>query len=240
MKDKILEALKTKYKNLGFGEKELETVADMLVGRVKDETEIETAVAGVENLLKAFQGGLDKVRTEKTNTDKKLAELQEQINKLSGKGGDGGKTEPKTPTGKPEEGKSGTGDGANPETAALLAAIQKLEAKIEGIQTEKVTESRKTRLETVLKNAPALTKLAFKNTPLDSFESEEKFTEWITEVETGVKEEIAAREKEGLPTGVPVGGSKVPANEKKVKEATPEEVQALSKAMGIRKVEPKM
>lgn len=233
MKDKILEALKTKYKNLGFGEKAFETAASYLEDRVKEESEIETAVAGVENLLKAFQGELDKVRTEKSATDKKLTELQEQITKLSGKGGEGGKTEPKTPTGKAEEGKAGTENGGNPENTALLEAINALKAEIKGIKTEKVTETRKSRLETVLAKAPALTKLAFKNTNLESFESEEKFTEWITEVETGVKEQIAEYEKQGLPVNTPVGGGKVETTPKKPERPSEEDIKEVEQLMKV-------
>lgn len=59
MKEKILSALKTKYKNLGFGEKAFSGVADYLAANVTEEDQIETAIGGVENLLKAFQGDID-------------------------------------------------------------------------------------------------------------------------------------------------------------------------------------
>ncbi|MGJ1360040.1 hypothetical protein ACR79K_25385 [Sphingobacterium siyangense] len=59
MKEKILSALKTKYKNLGFGDKAFSGVADFLATTVTEEDQIETAIGGVENLLKAFQGDID-------------------------------------------------------------------------------------------------------------------------------------------------------------------------------------
>ena len=76
MKDKILSALKTKYKNLGFGDKAFEGVAEYLSGSVTEESQIETAIAGVETILKSFQGDIDKVRTEKSELQRKYDELE--------------------------------------------------------------------------------------------------------------------------------------------------------------------
>lgn len=92
MKEKILSALKTKYSNLGFGEKAFSGVADYLSTTITEEAQIETAISGVENLLKAFQGDIDRVRTEKS-------ELQKQMDELKAKQDNGGnpdkKDEPK-------------------------------------------------------------------------------------------------------------------------------------------------
>ena len=76
MKDKILSALNTKYKNLGFGDKAFEGVAEYLSGSVTEESQIETAIAGVETILKSFQGDIDKVRTEKSELQRKYDELE--------------------------------------------------------------------------------------------------------------------------------------------------------------------
>lgn len=60
MKLKIKNALKTKYSNLGFGDKAFTGVAEFLATTVTEEDQIETSIAGVESLLKAFQGDIDK------------------------------------------------------------------------------------------------------------------------------------------------------------------------------------
>lgn len=78
MKGKILNALKTKYSNLGFGDKAFDGVASYLSGSVTEESQIETAIAGVESLLKSFQGEADKVRGEKSNLQKELDELKKK------------------------------------------------------------------------------------------------------------------------------------------------------------------
>lgn len=59
MEEQILTALKTKYKNLGFGEKALSGVAAFLAQTVTEENGIEPAVTGAELLLKAFQSDID-------------------------------------------------------------------------------------------------------------------------------------------------------------------------------------
>ncbi len=87
MKTKILSQLKTKYANLGFGEKAFDGVADYLSKTVTEESQIEAAIAGVEPLLKAFQGDVDKVRTEKSELQKQYDELKAKQEK----GGEPGK-----------------------------------------------------------------------------------------------------------------------------------------------------
>ena len=76
MKQKILNALKTKYKTFGFGEKAFDGVADYLSKTVTEEAQIETAIGGVEGLLKAFQGEVDVVRNEKSGLQKELEVLK--------------------------------------------------------------------------------------------------------------------------------------------------------------------
>ena len=79
MKDKIMVALKTKYKTFGFGDKAFDGVADYLSKTVTEEGQIETAIGGVEGLLKAFQGDIDTVRNEKSGLQRQLDELKKQI-----------------------------------------------------------------------------------------------------------------------------------------------------------------
>lgn len=70
MKTKIKEALKTKYQNLGFGDKAIDGVADFLSRSVTKEEDIEATVTGAETLLKAFQGDADKRVTDAVSKEK--------------------------------------------------------------------------------------------------------------------------------------------------------------------------
>ena len=76
MKGEILVALKTKYKTFGFSDRAFDGVADYLSKTVTEESQIETAIGGVEGLLKAFQGDIDFVRNEKSGLQKQLEELK--------------------------------------------------------------------------------------------------------------------------------------------------------------------
>ena len=79
MKAKIKTALETKYKNLGFGDKAFEGVADYLANSVTEEAGIDTAIAGVEQLLKAFQSDTDRTRTAKAEAERKLKDLEQRL-----------------------------------------------------------------------------------------------------------------------------------------------------------------
>lgn len=123
MKDKILVALKTKYKTFGFSDKAFDGVADYLSKTVTEENQIETAIGGVEGLLKSFQGEVDFVRNEKSG-------LQRQLDELKAKNG---KTEEKTEE-KP--------DMAKIIAEAVSAAVKPLSDKLTQFETEKAQATR--------------------------------------------------------------------------------------------------
>lgn len=90
MKNKIKDALKQKYANLGLGDEVFDRVASSVETIVTDDT-LTQFVNGAENLLKKFQSDADKARTDTTNNGKKIQELEAKIKELErGKGGDGG------------------------------------------------------------------------------------------------------------------------------------------------------
>lgn len=78
MKNKILAALKTKYSNLGLGEKAFDGVAALLAKTVTNEEEIESTVAGgeVEILLKSIQSSVDAERTKASKAVKDLEDYK--------------------------------------------------------------------------------------------------------------------------------------------------------------------
>lgn len=136
MKGKILVALKTKYKTFGFGDKAFDGVADYLSKTVTEESQIETAISGVEGLLKAFQGDIDTVRNEKTGLQKQLDELKNKIENPN-----------PNPNPNPEEKKD---DMATIIANAVSAAVKPLSDKLAQFETEK---SQATRQEQILAKA---------------------------------------------------------------------------------------
>lgn len=79
MKQKILEALKTKYSKFGFSTKALDGVAETLEKTVTDESKIDEAVAGIEPLLAVFQSEGDRARTEQNALKSQLAEALKKL-----------------------------------------------------------------------------------------------------------------------------------------------------------------
>lgn len=80
MKEKIKEALKTKYANLGLSDNAFNGVAAVIAKTVKEESEIVTAVSDVDtlNLLKGFQSEVDSYRTKSSKYEKELEELRKK------------------------------------------------------------------------------------------------------------------------------------------------------------------
>ncbi|WP_302581620.1 hypothetical protein [Paraprevotella clara] len=126
MKEKILVALKTKYKTFGFSEKAFDGVADYLSKTVTEESQIETAIDGVEGLFKGFQGDVDYVRNEKSGLQKQLDELKKKI-------------ENPNPQPKPEEEKK---DDVPAWAQAIIDSNKTLSEKLAGYEQERVQAQR--------------------------------------------------------------------------------------------------
>ena len=170
MKEQILKALKTKYKNLGFGEKAFEGVAEYLAKTVTEEANIETAIDGVEGMLKVFQSEADKLRGENVSLKSQLEAAK--------------KTETKTeaPDTKGDDDKGKGGDETPKWAKELFEEVRALKA-------DKVTGSRKSQLDDKLKDVPeALKKLITANLDLSQFENDAKFSEYLDGVSTQVEE----------------------------------------------------
>ena len=129
MKEKILVALKTKYKTFGFGDKAFDGVADYLSKTVTEESAIETAIGGVENLLKAFQGDIDTVRNEKSG-------LQKQLDELKSKGDESKKDEKQPPA-----------DDLDAKLEALISAkVAPLQEKLTAYETKEAKATRQAQI----------------------------------------------------------------------------------------------
>lgn len=79
MKQKILTELKNKYSHLGLSKEASDGVASVLEKTIKSEDEIETAVSGVEGMLKVFQSDADRARTEYNALKTAKEELEKKL-----------------------------------------------------------------------------------------------------------------------------------------------------------------
>lgn len=96
----------------------LDGVAEMLLKTVKEESEIDAAVASVEGLITSIQGSMDQLRGENSELKKKL------------------EVTPKTPEQEPT--------GATEAINALTAQITALQASFQAIQTQNAHATRMT------------------------------------------------------------------------------------------------
>lgn len=159
--EKVLKALKTKYKNLGLSEETLNTMAENLCSRLTDEstdTEIDAEVDGVENFLKSFQKEVDGRVTSAVKKAKEPA--------------------PKS-----------TEENPNPEKKeqtdiekAIAAALAPLMAEVNSLKSEKVGSTRKQTLEAALEKIdPKLKAKVLKDFGRMSFDKDEDFDSYLEE-----------------------------------------------------------
>lgn len=185
MKEKILEALKTKYSSLGLSKEVLDGYADYLSSSITEETGIEDGIAGIEPLLKIQQKEFDKIRTtakkkaeeEKTppanESQKKTTEKPdiEQKNEGAEKPVKTEKTDEKEPDGSKEEIPSWA--------KTLLGKVEQLEKRnSENDRAQRIDKRRKA-IEEIEKNLQPTDKTNFKYVQLDM--SDEDFESFKAE-----------------------------------------------------------
>jgi len=176
MKDKVLQLLKTKYSNLGLSVKTLEGFAEQLATSITEESQIEGAVQGAEFYLKIAQGEADRARQEA----KKNNPPQQQ------------------PTPEPPK--------QEPDTPEWQKAINALTQQISALTSKTVATSRKEQYEKTLKDLPAYIKQSkLKDFERMSFDTDEDFNSYLTEMSTEVSAINQELINSGLKTNVPQG-----------------------------------
>ena len=136
--EKILQALKTKYAHLGLEENILKAIATRLANAVKEESEIENAVKGVEDEVKLLQSVADKGRTNLTKAEEARKKLEKELEEARAKSNPNPQNPPTPPTEpKPDE---------MPEWAKRLVEDVTNQGKaIQAFQAEKQQQSAKER-----------------------------------------------------------------------------------------------
>lgn len=205
MKEKILQALKTKYSNFGLSEKAFDGVAENLSQTVKEEANIETAVAGVEWVLKTMQAESDRERGAKAQLEAQLVELKK---KQSGK-----KDKTKESTLEEEE--------APAWAKTILEENKALKEAFTNLQTSSISKTRAESLESILKG----TSETFSKATKSSFEllkdaDDEKFSSWLENIKETAQEDVTRQA-----SYVPGSGKKT---ETKVSE---EELKTMAKML---------
>lgn len=211
----ILDSLKTKF--AGIDEKVLNRIAAIAVKTVKSEEEAKTFVeeTTLQQVIDSYADSRATDAQEKAVKsyeekfglkDGKKADATEEPGGEGGEGGNGGAT---------DDGKNG-GEGKGGEKVpdyvkSLFGKIDALTNEVTTLKAGKVADTRKSTLETLLKDAPEKTRNTFmKNFNRMQFKDDADFEEWIEEITPDVEEAttsqaasdgVVGRPKSGASTG---------------------------------------
>lgn len=214
-KQQVLLKLKPKVKAFGFNKKELMSVAAKIADNLTSEddasdedvnAEIDTQIDAVLPYLQVSQSFANRVIEEnrKKNDD-------------DDETGDDDDDEPSNPTNRqPGSNKKnpknkGKNDDAPEWAKGMMQTIETLTGKISALEGEKLTTSRKAKLEALLKDAGTFGTRTLKSFNKMNFENDEEFEEFLSEVEEDLKAYNQERADAGLSTmGTPpaAGGGK--------------------------------
>ena len=188
MVDKLLQSLKTKYAHLGLEESVLKAIATRLANAVKEESEIENAVKGVEEEVKLLQSVADKGRTSLTKAEearKKLEkELEEERAKSNPKPQD-----PPTPEPKPDE--------VPAWAKSLVEAVNKQNETIAAFQAEKQQQSAKERFINQLKTQ-GVSEPFYKHHLGRTFKDDEEMNAFVNELKADEQAFLQTQANTGL------------------------------------------
>jgi vacuolar-type H+-ATPase subunit E/Vma4 len=214
MKIKIIDALKTKYKTLGFSDKAFDGVADYLSHHITKEEDLETGIAGVESLLKSFQSDIDRRVTEAIATTKAAAEKAAADKAAAEKAAAEGTDKPKPTEEMPEWLKP------------ILEANEALKKKLEGIESKTTQQELTTKLKAKLAEAKIPEKFSKSILSGRSLKDEAEVEALANEVVTSWKEVEQDFADKGLGLmpkplfGKPTGEGVTPAVAEYIKEKT--------------------
>lgn len=223
-KQQVFLKLKPKVKAFGFNEKELMSVAAKIADNLtstddaSDEdvnAEIDTAIDAVLPYLQVSQSFANRVIEEnrKKNDDDESSNSTNRQPGLNKKNSQ-------------NKGKNDAPDWAK----SMMQTIEALTGKISALEGEKLTASRKSKLEALLKDAGTFGTRTLKSFNKMKFENDEEFEEFYSEVEEDLKSYNQERADAGLSSlGNPPGaGSK---KQEKNEVLTDEEVIAIAKGL---------
>lgn len=184
MKDKLLAAIRLMYKNMGYSDKAIDAVATYLETTVTEEAQVDASVKNVEGMLKAFQSEID-------------GRVQTAVAKAKAPAPDPAKPEGDP---KPADPTPPTPPADAPEWAkGLISGFNTLQSELKAIKEGKSADTRKSQLETALKDvadtfkAPALKAFARM-----SFKDDEEFGTYLEEIKTDSAAFVQNEANQGL------------------------------------------
>lgn len=230
-KQQVLLKLKPKVKAFGFNKKELMSVAAKIADNLTSEddasdedvnAEIDTQIDAVLPYLQVSQSFANRVieenRKKNDDDDETDDDDDDELSNTTNRQAGSNKKNPKT---------KGKNDDAPEWAKGMMQTIQDLSGEVTALKGEKITTSRKSKLEAILKDAGAFGTRTLKSFSKMKFDNDEEFDEFISEVEEDLKTYNQERADAGLSTmGTPpaAGGGKPKEDE----VLTDAEIEALA------------
>lgn len=227
MKQKILEALKAKFP--GVNANVLNRIADKLCKTVTTDEQVTTAVAGVtKEVIEIIESYGDSRATEAQQTAVQTYEQKYGLKdgvKIDNGGGSQGGQQGGTQTVQTQQ----TAGGANDQTNAILQQLldqnKKLAERLDRMDGERTTATRKQQLSSIIEKLPENLRKAYERTPVDGL-TDEQFNTLVGEITSEVEGIVNDKQAKGAVFGRPSaqhGGSSSQGN-----ELTKEQMDAIS------------
>lgn len=198
--EKILQSLKTKYAHLGLEENILKAIATRLATAVKEESEIENAVKGVEDEVKLLQSVADKGRTSLTKAEEARKKLEKELEEMRAKSNPNPQNSP-TSEPKPDE--------VPAWAKSLVEAVNKQNETIAAFQEEKQQQSAKERFLNQLKTQ-GVSETFYKRHLERTFKDDEEMNAFVSELKADEQAFLQTQANAGLSylSGSVLGGGK--------------------------------
>lgn len=218
MYDKILEKLKSQRGTTSnVSDRSLEDMARSLETLVTDDTILEKA--NFTKAIESFDGNLNNYTAKQVEAAKKKA-----IEDSKKSAEDLAKEEAAKKAAKEKAEKDG--DKTDPAITALLEQNKVIMEQLQGIKNEKETQSRSDLLQAEIKETPLMFKQATEKAfNRMNFETDEAFTEYLTEIKTSAVEAIQIGKESGLAFTTPTKDVHKPNPD----EVSPEMEKAIEK-----------
>lgn len=242
IKERIAKRLKPKVKQFGFSKKVFKSVAAKIADKLEDidddasETDINSKIDN------AIEESMPYLALIQSTANEQLEEWKkgQQKNDYDDEEDDDSDSEFTSDDRRNHSPKSNRPKTANngasaqsKEFKALMEAVNKLTNEVSSLKAGKTADTRRGKLESLLKDAGVFGKRTLKNFTKMNFNDDEDFEEYLSEVEEDLKAYNQERADAGLSTaGNPPGGKSGGKQEGKIEELTDAEVEAIASSLG--------
>lgn len=217
MKQQILDALKAKFP--GVNANVLNRIADKLSKTVTTAEQVTTAVAGVtKEFIEIIESYGDSRATEAQQTAVQTYEQKHGLKdgvKIENGGGSQGGQQGGTQTVQTQQTAGGANDQTNSILQQLLEQNKKLAERLDRMDGERTTATRKQQLTTIIEKLPENLRKAYERTPVDGL-TDEQFNTLVGEITSEVDGIVSDTRAKGAVFGRPAaqnGGSSSQGNE---------------------------